>query len=189
MLYALFTPVSKYNFQIPVSNMGVGFIKHDGVFVSLTPYIAYEYYFYYILRKPQNINVYCGTKCSANKCFNSPRITQKSQTLKWTKNKLINKKKLQRTIYWTSSTTKKHKHATSLKHIQSTTYTRLHFVGMILSTLYFLPPILVLRILDSLSHVRTNVSVQGGIIWSISVHSIHEGELLFSFSAYIPKGY
>ena len=43
--------------------------------------------------------------------------------------------------------------------------------------------------MDSSYHVRINMSVRRNIIWNISVHSVHEGEVLFFFGVYIYKGY
>ena len=42
---------------------------------------------------------------------------------------------------------------------------------------------------DSSYHIWTNVSVRRGVIWGISVHGIHKGEVLFISSVYIEKGY
>ena len=39
--------------------------------------------------------------------------------------------------------------------------------------------------MDSFYHVRTNVSVRNGIIWGMSIHSIHKEEVLFYSSVYI----
>ena len=39
--------------------------------------------------------------------------------------------------------------------------------------------------LDSSYHVQINVSVKKGIIWGISIHNIHKGEVWFFPSAYI----
>ena len=43
---------------------------------------------------------------------------------------------------------------------------------------------------DTLYHVQTNVSIKIGVVWGISVDTIHKGELLIFFSiVYIQKGY
>ena len=42
---------------------------------------------------------------------------------------------------------------------------------------------------DSSYHVWIKLSVRRGIIWGISVHTIHKIEVLFFFSVYIQRGY
>lgn len=42
---------------------------------------------------------------------------------------------------------------------------------------------------DSLYHIWPNMSVRRGNIWGINVQCIHKGDVLFSFSVYIQKGY
>ena len=43
--------------------------------------------------------------------------------------------------------------------------------------------------MDPSYYVQTNVSVRRGIIWGISVHRVHKGEVLFFSSVYIQKGH
>ena len=42
-----------------------------------------------------------------------------------------------------------------------------------------------IQVMDSSYYVRTNMSVKMGIIWGISVHNIHNEEVLFFSGMYI----
>lgn len=42
---------------------------------------------------------------------------------------------------------------------------------------------------DSSYHVWIDVSLRKGVMWGISIQSVHKGEVLFLFSEYFEKGY
>ena len=43
----------------------------------------------------------------------------------------------------------------------------------------FVSTMLLSRVVDFSYHIQSDVSVRRGIIWGISVHNIHKGEVLF----------